>query len=1108
MRCGLSKYVIKLTLVLAGLVLLGAIFNLGNMTDLTYNARQSILSLTSHSTNLINQNTNLTDHNSNLTEQNSNPKESNFYPTESSSNLTEGNSGLIDNNVEDLEKFYKGLISGVAEWKIPRNYSLTQANLTTTQEEYDLLEMRERELMEVRLKGNVKFTLKLVNQTTKINTEMIKSVEMSDVGVWEVSEQVTVNIEERKYLYISSILSIVFLLLLLCVKRTKMIFTILGFLSLFLGITAAKLFLPPILTGRLLELYVRCVGYLKPLASVCILIVLISYYFHQASELGKYNEMHLMFSHQFRNLVVTVISVVLSIFNHKIAVNVVNWFIWVPILQCYVFQNYQQIINRKCIHIVTHSLTKETKETEQIELVGEFDVLKIEETESLQEYSDFHQRRRKNFRPYLMLLYLILFLTSLVLCFKNTNYFNSTKEIDEAMSDSFYVNMETLNIQDFNLDQDNINFTITKSLERVLLDDISEITTVELLNGWIESFLKRITFKNSLIVFKDLDNPTEYKLLNQDNTKDLTKINLSLLFIFQANNQITTAEIKIGSSKVSTTLKNLGIITFGLVQNKYLGILIFFNCLVLLAALAFTGGKDKSKFKAAIIILLFIISLCFSIAFFFLIPKLLYNIDTNFIKDPSVSMLSEFLSPLLKLIFLRKAVTVIVFICLVLSVVYLIISLPKEYSTFNENMTSVKRSINSDWKNLRILLYQFLLLLLISAVIGHESFGYKYDEFRNELLSLRYNFIMMFNKFLIEPRPDIRSLLYWYHRVGIFVFYNVVLTGFLATFYFYSCSKRGHLFSRNKNFFVFPKPSDFNFDVKIKATFEEILAFKVFLESFNSYKEHLKSTENNDVSERFVETFSQKMHGLNKLTFNGDLYVYFERVKRYLLCIIFLRIKINSFTEKIKALELQKDKIKNRNDNKRTYLIMLKKKLFDTTEEVEKFKAKYKILQLIQANQPVNSDSVISDPVVPKSVVQETEEIKKYDTKELKEFLLIPELNNCNTVESVESVESSDSVSSVDDDTGVDSIESIKNEVKTTNEVINERECSENTLNTVESDTVEAANVVEDSTPDKSNTPDVIENVKKMNSEVLERVETEEKVEIGIFKTKILKSKN
>eukprot|EP00375_Theileria_parva_P000293 XP_762962.1 hypothetical protein [Theileria parva strain Muguga] len=907
MRCGLSKYVIKLTLVLAGLVLLGAIFNLGNMTDLTYNARQSILSLTSHSTNLINQNTNLTDHNSNLTEQNSNPKESNFYPTESSSNLTEGNSGLIDNNVEDLEKFYKGLISGVAEWKIPRNYSLTQANLTTTQ-------------------------------------EMIKSVEMSDVGVWEVSEQVTVNIEERKYLYISSILSIVFLLLLLCVKRTKMIFTILGFLSLFLGITAAKLFLPPILTGRLLELYVRCVGYLKPLASVCILIVLISYYFHQASELGKYNEMHLMFSHQFRNLVVTVISVVLSIFNHKIAVNVVNWFIWVPILQCYVFQNYQQIINRKCIHIVTHSLTKETKETEQIELVGEFDVLKIEETESLQEYSDFHQRRRKNFRPYLMLLYLILFLTSLVLCFKNTNYFNSTKEIDEAMSDSFYVNMETLNIQDFNLDQDNINFTITKS-------------------------------------------------------------------------------IKIGSSKVSTTLKNLGIITFGLVQNKYLGILIFFNCLVLLAALAFTGGKDKSKFKAAIIILLFIISLCFSIAFFFLIPKLLYNIDTNFIK-------------------------------------------------------------------------------------GHESFGYKYDEFRNELLSLRYNFIMMFNKFLIEPRPDIRSLLYWYHRVGIFVFYNVVLTGFLATFYFYSCSKRGHLFSRNKNFFVFPKPSDFNFDVKIKATFEEILAFKVFLESFNSYKEHLKSTENNDVSERFVETFSQKMHGLNKLTFNGDLYVYFERVKRYLLCIIFLRIKINSFTEKIKALELQKDKIKNRNDNKRTYLIMLKKKLFDTTEEVEKFKAKYKILQLIQANQPVNSDSVISDPVVPKSVVQETEEIKKYDTKELKEFLLIPELNNCNTVESVESVESSDSVSSVDDDTGVDSIESIKNEVKTTNEVINERECSENTLNTVESDTVEAANVVEDSTPDKSNTPDVIENVKKMNSEVLERVETEEKVEIGIFKTKILKSKN
>ncbi|XP_955512.1 integral membrane protein, putative [Theileria annulata] len=1092
MKLRFNKYSIKIIIIIIALILLGVIFNLGNMTDVKYDARKSILTLLSH---------------------NSSYK-------------------LIENESKSLNKFYTELISDVSEWKIPRDYTLTEANIITSTDTFNLLELYNNESIDIKLKGNVKFILKLLNNNLKTTAESIMNIKLNEVNIWEINNEINVNIEERKYFYISLILSGIFLIFLLLIRRSKIIFLIFFFLFFFLSIIASKLFF---IQFDNISLYKKYIG---KLSSICILIVLILYYFYQAKELGKYNEMHLLFSYQFKTLI-TLISILLSIFNHNIIVNIINWFIWVPILQCYIFQNYQQIIN------------KNFKEDIKLE---EFDVLKIE-TESIQEYSDFHQRRKKNFRPYLMFIYLILFLISLIVCFKNINYFNSTNEINNAMSNSFHVDMNVFNIEDFNNQNSIITFKIIKNNKKVIIDDISLITTIEVLNKWIESFLKNVTFKNSLILFKDLETSSEYKLLNEDNTKDLSKINIKLLFIFENIDQITTAEVSrygvrsTGSSTLikigkKTTLKNLRIITFGLKQNKYLGILIFFNCIILLAALIFTGGKDKSKLKASIIIFLFIINFSFGVFFFFIIPKLLYiiNLNINIMKGAlEGEILNKFILSILKFIFIRKVVTVIIFICLVLTIVYIIISLPKEYSTFNENMTSIKRTINLDYKNLRILFYQFILLLIISSIIGHESFGYKYDEFKNELLSLRYNLIMIFNKFLIEPKPEIKSLLYIYHRVGIFVFYNVVFTSLIATFYFYSCTNR-QLF--NKHFFIFPKPTDFNFDVKIKATFDEILIFKVFLESFNAYKDY--KSNNDDWCNKFVEIFNQKKYGINKLTFNGDLYVYFERIKRYILCIIFLRIKINSFTEKINDLEHEKELIKLKNENKKYYLILLKKKLFDTTNEIENFKSKYNILQLIQSNESSGSNQINGSNVLTGvnkgvtevngsngSIVDEKELVKKYNTKELEDFLIIPILNTIDSVSSVEQVENEvDNVEQVgnevesiqvdveqvvnlvdtvvNEDTEVDTVVNEDIESLIQNEELNEQ-CSQNIINNninVKNEENEE-NVEKEEKNEENNEENSSLREQKEDKELkmrLGRIKSIEELEIGIFKSNILKN--
>ncbi|UKJ88577.2 integral membrane protein [Theileria orientalis] len=933
-----SKYTIKLFLILIATCLFGSIFNMANMTGSRYNARQSILAISS---------------------------------------LNES-SQLLDNKTKPLSKFYKELIQSVAEWKIPRGYKLTEAYFKTSSDNIDVLPIRKQDFVEVSLKGNVQFILKVVCEMKEVDCDSATRMNLNSVNIWEAKNKIYVQIKDKIYFYISLVLSGVLVTVLLSIKRGKAMIFICIILGVFLALTTGKQFLNPE--------YYYVLRYIDISSSVIVSLLLVCFYFMQSSVLSEYHEMHNMFSYQFRTYVVTMISVLLSFFNHNIVVNIINWFVWVPILQCYVFQNYEQILDRE------RKKKSNVGMINVLQMVDEFEPLKLDDAESIHEYSDFHTRRKKNLRPYFMFIHLVIFAVSLLVCFKNEKYFNATREVDEALSKPFEVeNMSVLDIEEFlrNKEDSSVSFKIVKTERKEVIDDISLITSKAMLEAWVNSFTKKVNFKTSLILYKDLGEKGEYKLFNEKNIKELTELNMKLLFIFGGDQIITTAEIGIGENKVSTTLKNLSVITFGLKQNNFLGILILLNCLVLIPALVFTGGKDKSKLKLSLIIILFIINALFCFSFYFVIPGLLKGINDHIKVMEGTSEgkdLTMFVKSVTNFVWVRKGVTVILFLCVVLLIVYITISMPKEYSTFNKNMTIVKREITSDWKNLRILGYQFTVLILISSILGHEAFGYKYEEFRNGLLSLRYNFIMMFNKFLIEPKADLKNPLYLYHRFAIFVFYNVVLTGFLATFYFHSCTKRDLWFRKNKNFFVFPKSGDFNFDVNIKATFEELLAFKVFLKAFNAYKEHIKANggEKEDACKQFIQTFTQSKHGINKFTFNGDVYVYFERIKRYLLCIVFLRIKINCCNAKIKRLEEERERITRQNDNKRDYLIMLQKKLKETIAEVERFRSTNKILDLIDANQDEMRDEKTEKPAL------NTMESKKYDLKELEAFLIDP----------------------------------------------------------------------------------------------------------------------
>lgn len=102
-----------------------------------------------------------------------------------------------------------------------------------------------------------------------------------------------------------------------------------------------------------------------------------------------------------------------------------------------------------------------------LQMVDEFEPLKLDDAESMHEYSDFHARRKKNLRPYFMFIYLIIFTVNLLVCFKNEKYFKATRDVDEALSKPFEVdNMSVLDIEEFlrNKEDSSVSFKIVKTV--------------------------------------------------------------------------------------------------------------------------------------------------------------------------------------------------------------------------------------------------------------------------------------------------------------------------------------------------------------------------------------------------------------------------------------------------------------------------------------------------------------------------------------------------------------------------------------------------------------------------------------------------------------------
>lgn len=64
-----------------------------------------------------------------------------------------------------------------------------------------------------------------------------------------------------------------------------------------------------------------------------------------------------------------------------------------------------------------------------------------------------------------------------------------------------------------------------------------------MLKAWVNSFTKKVNFRTSLILYKDLGDKGDYKLFKEKNIEGLKELNMKLLFIFGGDQIMTTAEV-------------------------------------------------------------------------------------------------------------------------------------------------------------------------------------------------------------------------------------------------------------------------------------------------------------------------------------------------------------------------------------------------------------------------------------------------------------------------------------------------------------------------------------------------------------------------------------
>ncbi|GBE62713.1 50S ribosomal protein L9 [Babesia ovata] len=228
-----------------------------------------------------------------------------------------------------------------------------------------------------------------------------------------------------------------------------------------------------------------------------------------------------------------------------------------------------------------------------------------------------------------------------------------------------------------------------------------------------------------------------------------------------------------------------------------------------------------------------------------------------------------------------------------------------------------------------VVIYQYGILLISWSIIGNRLFGHNIERLKNFFAGLRCNAILGFNRFPIYHHNKYHAL---YNDMSIMVFYNVGLTLMFAIYYYSSKVKR----RKEITIGTLQKLHD-NFKVNIIANMDDIVRFKMFIKIMEKHKHYMaENAMEIDHCKQFFERFEH--HSLMRFNHGMQLISCLERIKKYALCAVFLRMKVRNMSLLIRNVQQRYKEQNPHKENKRGYISLLKEKLQLTVEEIDEFK--------------------------------------------------------------------------------------------------------------------------------------------------------------------------
>ncbi|ORM40782.1 uncharacterized protein BXIN_2235 [Babesia sp. Xinjiang] len=845
-------------------------------------------------------------------------------------------SHVADDTVNSLKAYYADILDCVQLHSLPVGYEVEEFYIANSKGTFNLLQVNNTNAIKVDFEGGLKLVLRIYNKKGDVYGESTCYTTLQTSNVWYLTHNLAIYPKLNVY-DISSICLICGLLLVtvLCL-RNKYAYAIAYFSALFLSIEIARR------SAKLTKhAGAELMNYISFVSSISLIGAVILIYKLQADVLSKHHILHTVFCELFKSGAVR-LSILFVPFVQYIGVHVSYWFIWVPIVRCSVLSAVGSLIQRETL-----------KNTGNIHFGPSGHMEK--RVVSISDRELVAKTTLPTRGAVLVILNVVLTILLVVFSFKSVRGTNCTESLQNALNGTYAIEVDRVV---FGTSPSEGLKTLSAEMQRKVVHvGIQQARSIKHASEWVKEVLFKIDMpkKMGFLTRAVGDNNTYVTQIDPRNVNEVMDAvdtpNIECVFIFQTSDddvmylQVDFEGNSVGLTNIEQSRlyhmdTKTNFIPMSLGGSLFLVLLLHIYFEMRTNSLLggwniFCQGKSKTKARVYILVAICILVLTYTLTCLLMTFKYKPEV-TRQLSDPQFGVLLHLLRSIPIIDNLSKST---IFAIAVFLVLYVVMMLPQRYYLFTNNGEVIRRSVSTNLRHLSVLLYQISLSLISWSVVGNRICDNSVDDFNGFFETLRYNFILALNKVLARYASKYLNV---YNDITTMWFYNLGLTSLLAVSYYYAQSKKQKFIPTD----TFAKYKD-NFEIDIVAHMDDIVGFKIFLKSLEEYKQYMhNSAKEVDYCLNFFSRFPRKVpEGVIRMHPKIQVHNYLDRIKKYMLCVMFLRMKVRNLLLKIETLEKQSMQRKPCNESRRRYINALKQKLQLTVAAIEGFKRTTEILK-------------------------------------------------------------------------------------------------------------------------------------------------------------------